>query len=65
MSDIRLPAPGARYDPENERAFRRAVEQAISRASFQLSVGAGIVYEEGGALKYKSPAGTVTILAPA
>lgn len=65
MSATRFPIPSSRYDAENERAFRREVEQALSRQYFEIAVGAGMVYEEGGALKYKSPAGTVTTLAPA
>lgn len=65
MSDVRVPSPGPRYDPVNEAAFRRIVEQELSRALTELNIGGALLYIEGGVLKVKGTGGTVTALGPA
>lgn len=65
MSTVRVPSPGQRYDQSNEAAFRRIVEQELSRALTELNIGGALFYMEAGVLKVKGTAGTVTIVGPA
>lgn len=65
MSVVRVPSPSDRYDPKNEAAFRRIVEQELSRALNELNIGGANFFVENGVLKVKGTAGTVTIVGPA
>lgn len=65
MSLVTVPAPSARYDHDNEAAFRRIVEEELSRALTELDIGGARFYIEGGVLKVKGTAGTVTVVGPA
>lgn len=62
--EVRLPPPSDRYDRENEAAFRRILEQALSRQFTEIKLGSWLIYDEGGVLKAKDRTGTVTVLAP-
>lgn len=61
---VRLPTPPKQYSQPEESAFRRIVSEAISDNEFpEIRIGGGVLYGEGGALKFKSKNGTITVLA--
>lgn len=62
---VRFPTPGDRYDKREEAGFRRMVSEAIENNEFpEIRIGGGVIYPEGGNLKFKSSNGTVTVIAP-
>lgn len=62
---MRVPSPGPRYNQADEAAFRRIVEQELSKILTELNIGGANIYIDNGVLKVRGTAGTVTILGPA
>jgi hypothetical protein len=61
---VRLPTPPAHYSPQEEAGFRRVLSEELARNEFpEIRIGGGVLYGENGALKFKSQAGTITVLA--
>lgn len=62
---VRVPSPGKRYDQQDEAAFRRIVEQELSKEPTEIHIAGAIIYVDAGVVKIRGTAGTVTIIGPA